>query len=495
MRVKFGHKLQLPDLLIKPVQRIMKYQLLLKDALRYTERAQLISERAELAKAVEIMLVVPKSADDMMNVGRLSGFPGKLTAQGKLIKQGILMFADITQVLANVDVAQTLEVLATQCSAMEKAGFKVPQALASTLSSTSSSSLEYNSNSNPQVLSTATIGSNSMRAESRVMLNQLLSQCKLKERQTFLFEQTIIFSEVVRKSSGAGSGSSSSRQLTPLAPPQLPPLPPQPPSSSLNHLNSLSALSATNTSNNNAITTVDNCDISTTFSTTPSNQTQTQTSTQLSATLSPNSTTSIAPAHTQSTSTSTTTTMPAITSTPQAPLTPLSRKESFALGFGAQQKTTTPHQTQTTTNSSMFSACADKPPPPLLIASTHGSYSMPSYKYKNHLSINKIALIDKHYGANVELSELCALFGPSLDVEVEARRFLLKSKDPNQENVVFLLQAAWPVERDDWVCNIRSMLECQLDFLRALQSPIAYQRGLSKDGLVFCSSNDLFVCI
>ena len=30
LRLRMGHKLQLPDLLIKPVQRIMKYQLLLK---------------------------------------------------------------------------------------------------------------------------------------------------------------------------------------------------------------------------------------------------------------------------------------------------------------------------------------------------------------------------------------------------------------------------------------------------------------------------------
>ncbi len=30
LRQKMGHRLQLPDLLIKPVQRIMKYQLLLK---------------------------------------------------------------------------------------------------------------------------------------------------------------------------------------------------------------------------------------------------------------------------------------------------------------------------------------------------------------------------------------------------------------------------------------------------------------------------------
>jgi len=30
LRQKLGHRLQLPDLLIKPIQRIMKYQLMLK---------------------------------------------------------------------------------------------------------------------------------------------------------------------------------------------------------------------------------------------------------------------------------------------------------------------------------------------------------------------------------------------------------------------------------------------------------------------------------
>lgn len=30
LRLKLGHRLQLPDMLIKPIQRIMKYQLLLK---------------------------------------------------------------------------------------------------------------------------------------------------------------------------------------------------------------------------------------------------------------------------------------------------------------------------------------------------------------------------------------------------------------------------------------------------------------------------------
>lgn len=74
LRQKLGHKLQLCDLLIKPVQRIMKYQLLLRDIYKYTERAKLYSETESLRQAMQVMQVVPKAANDMMDVGRLQGF-------------------------------------------------------------------------------------------------------------------------------------------------------------------------------------------------------------------------------------------------------------------------------------------------------------------------------------------------------------------------------------------------------------------------------------
>ncbi|XP_034079613.1 rho guanine nucleotide exchange factor 25 isoform X3 [Gymnodraco acuticeps] len=85
LRQQLGHRLQLNDLLIKPVQRIMKYQLLLKDFLKYYSKAGRDVE--ELESAVEVMCVVPKRCNDMMNVGRLQGFEGKITAQGKLLQQ------------------------------------------------------------------------------------------------------------------------------------------------------------------------------------------------------------------------------------------------------------------------------------------------------------------------------------------------------------------------------------------------------------------------
>ncbi|NWT66800.1 KALRN protein, partial [Prunella himalayana] len=55
------------------------------DFLRYSEKAGL--ECSEIEKAVELMCLVPKRCNDMMNLGRLQGFEGKLTAQGKLLQQ------------------------------------------------------------------------------------------------------------------------------------------------------------------------------------------------------------------------------------------------------------------------------------------------------------------------------------------------------------------------------------------------------------------------
>ncbi|XP_053554037.1 kalirin isoform X2 [Bombina bombina] len=85
VKQEINQRLTLSDFLIKPIQRITKYQLLLKDFLKYSEKAGL--ECSEFEKAVELMCLVPKRCNDMMNLGRLQGFEGKLTAQGKLLQQ------------------------------------------------------------------------------------------------------------------------------------------------------------------------------------------------------------------------------------------------------------------------------------------------------------------------------------------------------------------------------------------------------------------------
>ncbi|XP_072316957.1 triple functional domain protein isoform X1 [Eucyclogobius newberryi] len=92
LKQRLGHRLQLTDLLIKPVQRIMKYQLILKDILKVSKKAAV--DTTELEKAVEVMCVVPKRCNDMMNVGRLQGFEGKIVAQGRLLLQDTFMVSD-----------------------------------------------------------------------------------------------------------------------------------------------------------------------------------------------------------------------------------------------------------------------------------------------------------------------------------------------------------------------------------------------------------------
>lgn len=89
LRVKLGQKLTIQDLLIKPVQRIMKYQLMLKEIKKYMDKEG--KDCSSIDRAIEIMITVPKNADDMMNVGRLQGFEGRITAQGRLLLQDTLL--------------------------------------------------------------------------------------------------------------------------------------------------------------------------------------------------------------------------------------------------------------------------------------------------------------------------------------------------------------------------------------------------------------------
>lgn len=101
LRQKFGHKLQLADLLIKPVQRITKYQLILNELYKYTVKAGLVKEAEDLQKAIHVMHIVPKKANDMMSVGRLQGFEGNINAQGNLLLQGLLLVSDIKESAIN----------------------------------------------------------------------------------------------------------------------------------------------------------------------------------------------------------------------------------------------------------------------------------------------------------------------------------------------------------------------------------------------------------
>ena len=75
--MKYGFKLRLTDLLIKPIQRLTKYHMLLEAILKYSVRADLGVEAKALEQAFQVMTVVPNQANDMMDIGRLQGFEVK----------------------------------------------------------------------------------------------------------------------------------------------------------------------------------------------------------------------------------------------------------------------------------------------------------------------------------------------------------------------------------------------------------------------------------
>ncbi|XP_023330642.1 triple functional domain protein isoform X4 [Eurytemora carolleeae] len=94
IRLKYGFKLRLTDLLIKPIQRLTKYHMLLEAILKHSQRANLTLEAKALEQAFKVMTVVPNQANDMMDIGRLQGFEGKIVAQGKLLLRGPLLCTD-----------------------------------------------------------------------------------------------------------------------------------------------------------------------------------------------------------------------------------------------------------------------------------------------------------------------------------------------------------------------------------------------------------------
>jgi hypothetical protein len=71
-QLRLGHKLPLGAYLLKPVQRITKYQLLLKDLLRYSEDQP--GSCRELQGALDCMLVVLKCVNDSMHQVAITGF-------------------------------------------------------------------------------------------------------------------------------------------------------------------------------------------------------------------------------------------------------------------------------------------------------------------------------------------------------------------------------------------------------------------------------------
>ncbi|TMS13983.1 Guanine nucleotide exchange factor DBS [Larimichthys crocea] len=82
---KLDHKLGLDSYLLKPVQRLTKYQLLLKELLKHSKEERY---RSELKEALDSMLKLLKSVNDSMHQIAITGYQGDLSQLGRVVLQG-----------------------------------------------------------------------------------------------------------------------------------------------------------------------------------------------------------------------------------------------------------------------------------------------------------------------------------------------------------------------------------------------------------------------
>ncbi|XP_073768896.1 guanine nucleotide exchange factor DBS isoform X6 [Danio rerio] len=82
---KLEHKLGLDSYLLKPVQRITKYQLLIKEMIKYSKGCE---GSVELQAALSSILGILKAVNDSMHLIAITGYDGNLGDLGRLLMQG-----------------------------------------------------------------------------------------------------------------------------------------------------------------------------------------------------------------------------------------------------------------------------------------------------------------------------------------------------------------------------------------------------------------------
>lgn len=67
----------------------------------------------------------------------------------------------------------------------------------------------------------------------------------------------------------------------------------------------------------------------------------------------------------------------------------------------------------------------------------------------------------------------------------DSEKFIIRSTDPRKPSLGFSCSAVEEngPRKQEWVDTITAILQTQRDFLKAIQSPIAYQKELTKDPL------------
>lgn len=65
--------------------------------------------------------------------------------------------------------------------------------------------------------------------------------------------------------------------------------------------------------------------------------------------------------------------------------------------------------------------------------------------------------------------------------ELPENRLLLRSTDPQRQDISYVITTQTTEQLHEWMDTITNILQTQHDFLKAIQSPIAYQKELTKE--------------
>ncbi|XP_050333184.1 rho guanine nucleotide exchange factor 25-like isoform X1 [Bactrocera neohumeralis] len=106
IRQNLGSRLDLNDLLIKPVQRLPKYVLLFKEIAKYARAAGRDAEVVGVEKAMRVMGMICKAANEVMELHRLQKFEGEITEQGELLLHDKLYCIEVEKADRNAYILQ-----------------------------------------------------------------------------------------------------------------------------------------------------------------------------------------------------------------------------------------------------------------------------------------------------------------------------------------------------------------------------------------------------
>lgn len=65
--------------------------------------------------------------------------------------------------------------------------------------------------------------------------------------------------------------------------------------------------------------------------------------------------------------------------------------------------------------------------------------------------------------------------------ELPENRLLLRSTDPQRQEISYVITTQSSEQLHEWMDTITNILQTQHDFLKAIQSPIAYQKELTRE--------------